>query len=40
MVAKAGGVGPIIKQPASIHGSERGWAFVNAFMSSIASMSV
>ncbi|KAF3076598.1 hypothetical protein CFAM422_001715 [Trichoderma lentiforme] len=34
---RAGGVGPIIRQPATIHGSELGWQFVNGVMSSIAN---
>ncbi|KZV84223.1 hypothetical protein EXIGLDRAFT_624601 [Exidia glandulosa HHB12029] len=37
-VVKAGGVGPIIHQPATIHGSARAWAFVNALMSCISNM--
>ncbi|EJD52443.1 NCS1 nucleoside transporter family [Auricularia subglabra TFB-10046 SS5] len=37
-IVKAGGVGPIVKQPASIHGSARAWAFVNALMSCISNM--
>lgn len=36
-VVRAGGVGPIVKQPATIHGSELGWQFVKGIMSSIAN---
>jgi NCS1 family nucleobase:cation symporter-1 len=36
-VVRAGGVGPIVRQPASIHGSELAWQFVKGIMSSIAN---
>jgi NCS1 family nucleobase:cation symporter-1 len=36
-VVRAGGVGPIVRQPATIHGSEMGWQFVLGVMSSIAN---
>ncbi|ORY62227.1 permease for cytosine/purines, uracil, thiamine, allantoin-domain-containing protein [Pseudomassariella vexata] len=36
-VVRAGGVGPIIRQPATISGSELGWEFVKGVMSSIAN---
>ncbi|KAK1249469.1 hypothetical protein MKX07_002985 [Trichoderma sp. CBMAI-0711] len=34
---RAGGVGPIIRQPATVRGSELGWQFVSGVMSSIAN---
>ena len=36
-VAKAGGLGPIVHQPNTVHGSELGWAFVKGIMSSISN---
>ncbi|KAK4228873.1 putative uracil permease [Podospora fimiseda] len=36
-VVRAGGVGPIVKQPATAHGSELAWEFVKGVMSSIAN---
>ncbi|KAK4186427.1 permease for cytosine/purines, uracil, thiamine, allantoin-domain-containing protein [Podospora australis] len=36
-VVRAGGVGPIVRQPATKHGSELAWAFVKGIMSSIAN---
>lgn len=36
-VHRAGGVGPIVHQPSSKHGSALGWAFVSGVMSSIAN---
>lgn len=36
-VVRAGGVGPIIRQPASASGTEWSWAFVQGIMSSIAN---
>lgn len=36
-VVRAGGVGPIVRQPAKIHGSELAWQFVKGVMSSIAN---
>lgn len=36
-IVKAGGIGPIVKQPAKIHGSDLGWEFVKGVMSSIAN---
>ena len=36
-VVRAGGVGPIVRQPARIHGSVLGWEFVRGVMSSIAN---
>ncbi|KAF8251284.1 hypothetical protein K440DRAFT_659047 [Wilcoxina mikolae CBS 423.85] len=36
-IKRAGGVGPIVHQPAKIHGSEMAWAFISGIMSSIAN---
>ncbi|KAK1755922.1 uracil permease [Echria macrotheca] len=36
-VVRAGGVGPIVRQPAKLHGSELAWEFVKGVMSSIAN---
>ncbi|KAK0643264.1 permease for cytosine/purines, uracil, thiamine, allantoin-domain-containing protein [Cercophora newfieldiana] len=36
-VVRAGGIGPIVKQPARIEGSELAWEFVKGVMSSIAN---
>ncbi|KAF7542415.1 hypothetical protein G7Z17_g11593 [Cylindrodendrum hubeiense] len=36
-VSRAGGIGPIIKQKNTIHGSELGWEIVKGIMSSIAN---
>lgn len=36
-VVRAGGIGPIIRQPAKAHGSELAWSFVKGVMSSIAN---
>lgn len=36
-IVRAGGVGPIVHQPAKIHGSKMGWEFVKGIMSSIAN---
>ncbi|SPQ25309.1 72f66de1-b3cd-4768-9633-45b94587c3a9 [Thermothielavioides terrestris] len=36
-VVRAGGVGPIVRQPATIEGSELAWEFVKGVMSSIAN---
>ncbi|KAK4163219.1 putative uracil permease [Cladorrhinum sp. PSN259] len=36
-VVRAGGVGPIVRQPSSKHGSELAWEFVKGVMSSIAN---
>lgn len=36
-VVRAGGIGPIIKQPNTIYGSQLGWEFVKGVMSSIAN---
>ncbi|KAJ2893845.1 Uracil permease [Zalerion maritima] len=36
-VVRAGGVGPIVKQPASIQGSDLAWEFIKGVMSSIAN---
>jgi NCS1 family nucleobase:cation symporter-1 len=36
-VVRAGGVGPIVRQPANKHGSELAWEFVKGVMSSIAN---
>ncbi|KAK5988003.1 Uracil permease [Cladobotryum mycophilum] len=36
---RAGGVGPIIKQPGTLHGSKLAWEMVNGIMSSIANFS-
>ncbi|KAF2138730.1 uncharacterized protein K452DRAFT_300812 [Aplosporella prunicola CBS 121167] len=36
-VVKAGGVGPIVKQPASVHGSILAWGIVKGIMSSISN---
>ena len=38
-VGRAGGIGPIVKQPATIHGSELGWQMVKGIMSAIANFS-
>jgi nucleobase:cation symporter-1, NCS1 family len=37
-IVKAKGVGPIVHQPASVHGSELGWAMVSSLMSAISNM--
>ncbi|KAH8828996.1 permease for cytosine/purines, uracil, thiamine, allantoin-domain-containing protein [Flagelloscypha sp. PMI_526] len=37
-IVKAKGVGPIIRQPSTIHGSELGWAMVTSLMSCISNM--
>jgi len=37
-IVKANGVGPIIKQPSTIHGSELAWAMVSSLMSCISNM--
>ncbi|THH28962.1 hypothetical protein EUX98_g5222 [Antrodiella citrinella] len=37
-IVKARGVGPIIRQPSSIHGSTLGWAMVSSLMSCISNM--
>ncbi|EPQ52164.1 uridine permease Fui1 [Gloeophyllum trabeum ATCC 11539] len=37
-IVKAKGVGPIVRQPATIHGSELGWAMVTSLMSCISNM--
>ncbi|KAL5504638.1 FUR4 [Sanghuangporus vaninii] len=37
VIVKAGGIGPIIDQPNTIHGSELGWSMVKGTMSSIAN---
>lgn len=34
---RAGGLGPVMHQPAKIHGSERSWAFVILMMNSLAN---
>ncbi|KAI2620854.1 permease for cytosine/purines, uracil, thiamine, allantoin-domain-containing protein [Xylaria nigripes] len=36
-LVKAGGAGPIIKQPAKLHGSDLAWEFVKGVLSSIAN---
>lgn len=36
-IVRAGGVGPIVRQPATISGSELAWEFVKGVMSSIAN---
>ncbi|KAG7135390.1 Uracil permease like protein [Verticillium longisporum] len=36
-VSKAGGLGPIFRQPATIRGNDLAWAFVQGVMSSIAN---
>ncbi|KAI5811348.1 permease for cytosine/purines, uracil, thiamine, allantoin-domain-containing protein [Peziza echinospora] len=36
-INKAGGLGPIVKQGHTVHGSALAWAFVNGIMSSIAN---
>jgi len=38
-IVKAKGVGPIIRQPGQLHGSELGWAMVSSLMSCISNMS-
>ncbi|KAF8330103.1 permease for cytosine/purines, uracil, thiamine, allantoin-domain-containing protein [Amanita rubescens] len=37
-IVKAKGVGPIISQPATVHGSELGWAMIVSLMSCISNM--
>ena len=37
-IVKAKGVGPIISQPATIHGSDRSWAMIVSLMSAISNM--
>ncbi|KZV72774.1 NCS1 nucleoside transporter family [Peniophora sp. CONT] len=37
-IVKAKGVGPIIHQPSTVHGSELGWAMVSSLMSCISNM--
>lgn len=36
-LVRAGGVGPIVRQPSTIHGSELAWEFVKGIMTSIAN---
>uniref|UniRef100_A0A060T337 ARAD1A06402p n=1 Tax=Blastobotrys adeninivorans TaxID=409370 RepID=A0A060T337_BLAAD len=36
-IKKAGGIGPVVHQPAALHGSELGWAFVQSTMNCIAN---
>lgn len=36
-IVKAKGLGPIVHQPAAIHGSERGWAWVAGIMSAMSN---
>ncbi|KAK3312360.1 uracil permease-like protein [Apodospora peruviana] len=36
-VVRAGGVGPIVRQPSTIHGSDLAWEFIKGVMSSIAN---
>lgn len=36
-VGRAGGIGPIVKQPNTVHGGELGWEMVKGIMSSIAN---
>ncbi|KAJ6627816.1 permease for cytosine/purines, uracil, thiamine, allantoin-domain-containing protein [Mycena sp. CBHHK59/15] len=37
-IVKAKGVGPIIHQPSTVHGTELGWAMVSSLMSCISNM--
>ncbi|KAJ6487960.1 permease for cytosine/purines, uracil, thiamine, allantoin-domain-containing protein [Mycena sanguinolenta] len=37
-IVKAKGVGPIIRQPSTLHGSDLGWAMVSSLMSCISNM--
>ncbi|KAJ7359321.1 permease for cytosine/purines, uracil, thiamine, allantoin-domain-containing protein [Mycena albidolilacea] len=37
-IVKAKGVGPVIHQPSTLHGSELGWAMVSSLMSCISNM--
>ena len=37
-IVKAKGVGPIVHQPSTVHGSELGWAMVSSLMSCISNM--
>ncbi|KAK7044695.1 permease for cytosine/purines, uracil, thiamine, allantoin-domain-containing protein [Favolaschia claudopus] len=37
-IVKAKGVGPIIHQPSTLHGSELGWAMVSSLMSAMSNM--
>lgn len=36
-IVKANGIGPVVHQSSSLHGSEWGWAFVTAIMTSLAN---
>ncbi|KOS23214.1 Uracil permease [Escovopsis weberi] len=36
-IVRAGGVGPIVRQPGSLHGSKLAWGMTNGIMSSIAN---
>ncbi len=36
-IVKAGGIGPVVHQGETIHGSEKGWAFVKSMMNCIAN---
>lgn len=36
-IVKAGGIGPIVKQPSSLHGSALAWAVIKGIMSAIAN---
>ena len=36
-IVRAHGIGPIVKQPSKLHGSELGWAVIQGIMSSIAN---
>ncbi|KAL2875745.1 uracil permease [Colletotrichum sp. CLE4] len=36
-IVRAGGIGPIVRQPAKLHGSDLAWEFVKGVMSSIAN---
>ena len=37
-IIKAHGIGPVVKQPAKLHGSDLGWAMVFSLMSCISNM--
>ena len=36
-VVKAGGIGPVVRQPNTVHGSDLAWQFIKGVMSSIAN---
>ncbi len=36
-MVKAGGAGPVVRQPATVHGSDYAWAFINSTMNALAN---